>query len=136
MALCEQADRAANDLNFVLHQPSDRRTDFLSLRLRYLLHQGKLNEAANTAKAWADEMGDYSEYNCACAWALCAAKAEGAAKQEYLTKSLEHLRRAQKAKFFANAEIVWQLKIDPDLAALRGVKEFDAFVAEVEKGKE
>jgi serine/threonine protein kinase/tetratricopeptide (TPR) repeat protein len=138
LALCQKAEQAVKDLDFVLKQPPPEVAGLLDLRVRFLLKEQKLPAAVESAAKMKEWAGDKAEqlYDAACAYALCA----GAAKQakspadgdpgpEKLADEAMTLLKQAVAKGFMNAA---HLKQDKDLDALSQRKDFKKLVAGLE----
>jgi tetratricopeptide (TPR) repeat protein len=143
VAECQVRVRIVSDLKYALKHA--RAAEMLVLRTRVLVRRGKLGEAAETAGKLAELPGERGahHYSAACCFALCAAgacagKAEDDLSDEekeqrdgFVGKALAQLRQAASAGHFKAAERVAQLRLEPDLVAVRERAEFKALLKQL-----
>ena len=121
----------------LLQQPPDQLPVLLAMRGIQFAEEGRAVDAVQ-AIAKLRELGTATAdqlYNGACVYSLCAArikaddgpltKEQSAARQQHISDALESLREAIKAGF----KDVAHMRIDPDLAVLRELPEFEKLLA-------
>jgi serine/threonine protein kinase len=141
LAFCRKADRAANDLDFALHQPAKEVLGLLDIRVRHMLKEQKLEAAVESAAKMKELAGDKPDqlYSTARAYAVCAAAAEpaksaviGAVGSEKLAAEAMALLKKAFAKGYKDSV---HMKQDRDLDALRQREDFKNLLAGLEAAK-
>ncbi len=136
IALCTAAEKAVADLDFALKQPAAQVPGLLDVRVRGLLKQNRVGDAAATAAKLADldAKNATNVYNAACGHALCAAAVpEDPTREQYAARAVALLGKAREAGFFKDKKNVAHLKQDRDLYALRQRDDFKNLLAELER---
>ncbi|MCS6849849.1 MAG: tetratricopeptide repeat protein [Gemmataceae bacterium] len=138
ITVCQNAEKAIADIEFVFKQLAKQIPELLVLRVQALLKRGKPAEAVTTAERFArwaetldEKLRNNERYNAACVYALCAAAIEKD-RDKLVDQAIALLQKAQAGGYF-KAEQIAHIEQDRDFDGIRTHPKFVAFLKELEK---
>lgn len=131
--LCENANKAAADLEFVMAQEPHLLARIMQVRIQSLMKSANNEEAFRSATRFADWIGEQnanpgkSHYQAGCLYALCVSD-DKSNLEICVAAAIESFEKARKAGYFDKSTLL-ELNQNPALIAVRSHHKFSSFLA-------